>query len=102
MGTLPGKQAATVPESPRALQALPKVLLHVTRGPSPCLGISGMTARQTDGKQKPTSGKPRGRLSQEVSRLGRSEVRAPPGLAQPSTSQLRGLFPLPKARGLGA
>lgn len=70
MGTLPGKQVATVPESPRALQALPEVLLPVTRGPGPSLGISGMTARQTDSNQKPTSGKPRGRLSQEVNARG--------------------------------
>lgn len=99
---LPRKQAATAPESTQALQAIPEVLLDVTGGPGPCLGISGMTSRQTDSKQKLTSGKPRGRLSQEVSRLGRSEVHAPPGSAQPSTSQLQGLLPLPKVRGPGA
>ena len=102
VGSSPRKQAPTALKSPQALQALPEALLCITGGPGPCLGISGMTFRQADSKQKLTSGKPRGRLSQQVSRPGRSEVRAPPGSAQPSTSQLRGLFPLPKARGLGA
>jgi len=98
----PPKVGSNGTREPSSSASLPRSLAACHQGPWH-LSTYFRSDIQADRQQaKAQFRQARGRLSQEGSCPGKSEVCTCPGLAQPSTNQLQGLFPPPKVRRLGA